>query len=201
MAARTVAVEEAAVEIKQISEQSHGVVLDLVYATVNNVAGRPIYQRPICLLHRDAAHALHTASQLARQAGLRLKIFDAFRPHEAQVMLWNSAPDKAYVADPALGSNHTRGVAVDLTLVDAEGAELDMGTGFDDMTVQSHHFRTDISAQAQAHRLQLLGIMAQAGFEHIAHEWWHYALPAAHSYPLIPSHKLHQLNPMRAHGE
>ena len=122
-----VVVEEDAVEIKQVSEQSHGVVLDLVYATANNIAGVPIYQRPICLLHRDAAHALHTASALARQAGLRLKVFDAFRPHEAQVMLWNSAPDKAYVADPALGSNHTRGVAVDLTLLDAQGAELDMG--------------------------------------------------------------------------
>lgn len=181
--------------LSQISEQSHGVVLDLVYATANNITGVPIYQRPICLLHRDAAHALHTASALARQAGLRLKIFDAFRPHEAQVMLWNSASDKAYVADPALGSNHTRGVAVDLTLVDAQGHELDMGTGFDDMTVQSHHFRTDISAQAQANRLQLLDIMEQAGFEHIPHEWWHYALPAAHSYPLIASHKLHQLNP------
>lgn len=205
MADQTVAVtadvEGVAVEIKQISEQSHGVVLDMVYATANNVAGVPIYQRPICLLHRDAAHALHTASELARQAGLRLKIFDAFRPHEAQVMLWNSAPDKAYVADPTLGSNHTRGVAVDLTLVDADGQELEMGTGFDDMTEQSHHFRTDISAQAQANRLQLLGIMEQAGFEHIPHEWWHYALPAAHSYPLIPSHKLHHLNPMRAHGQ
>lgn len=184
-----------------ITEQSHGVVLDLVYATANNIAGVPIYRRPICLLHREAAQALLRASALVQAQGLRLKIFDAFRPHEAQVLLWNSAPDKAYVADPALGSNHTRGVAVDLTLVDAQGHELDMGTGFDEMSEQSHHFRTDIAPAAQAHRALLLACMERAGFEHLPHEWWHYALPAAHAYPLIASHKLHHLNPMRDHGE
>lgn len=191
---------EAVVEIKQISEQSHGVLLDLRYASTHNIVGRPLYARAVCLLHRDAAAALWHASQAAQALGLRLKIFDAFRPQEAQQLLWEHASDKAFVADPRLGSNHTRGVAVDLTLADPSGQELDMGTGFDDMTEQSHHFRTDVSPAAQRHRERLRTLMEDAGFEHLPHEWWHYALPAAHSYPLIASARLHHLNPMRPHG-
>ena len=127
---------------------------------------------------------------------MRLKIFDAFRPHEAQVLLWDAAPDKAYVADPAMGSNHTRGTAIDLTLINAAGDELDMGTGFDDMTAQSHHFSDTVSPQAQANRLRLLDIMETAGFKHIAHEWWHYALPYHDDHALIDSSLLGDLNPM-----
>lgn len=191
---------EVVVAIEQISPASHGVVLDLRYASAHNIVGRPLYARPVCLLHRDAAAALLRASQAAQRQGWRLKIFDAFRPQEAQQLLWDYASDKAFVADPRLGSNHSRGVAVDLTLVDAcSGQELDMGTGFDDMSAQSHHFRTDVPLAAQAHREALRRLMEDAGFEHLPHEWWHYALPAAHSYPLIASRKLGHLNPMMAH--
>jgi D-alanyl-D-alanine dipeptidase len=174
----------------------HGVVLDLVYATPLNITGKPIYLRPVCLIHRDAQRCLHRAGVRAVAMGLRLKIFDAFRPHEAQVLLWEAAPDKAYVADPAIGSNHTRGVAVDLTLVDATGLELDMGTAFDDMTALSHHFCDRVSQQAQANRLLLLTLMEDAGFERVPHEWWHYALPGAEHYPLVPSTYLGALDPM-----
>ncbi len=194
------AATEVVVAIEQISLASHGVVLDLRYASAHNIVGRPLYARPVCLLHRDAAAALLRASHAAQRQGWRLKILDAFRPQEAQQLLWDHASDKAFVADPRLGSNHSRGVAVDLSLVDAaKGQELDMGTGFDDMSVQSHHFRTDVPLAAQAHREALRRLMEDAGFEHLPHEWWHYALPAAHSYPLIASRKLGHLNPMLAH--
>jgi D-alanyl-D-alanine dipeptidase len=179
-----------------ISPETHDVLLDLLYATPRNIAGRPIYARELCLLHHEAERCLREAVQNAALAGYRLKIFDAFRPHEAQVLLWDSAPDKLYVADPAIGSNHTRGTAIDLTLVDAQGEELDMGTGFDDMTLLSHHFNEQVSASAQANRLLLLRIMTDAGFEHIAHEWWHYALPGKH-YPLINHQLPDHMNPMR----
>ncbi len=180
----------------RVDPVAHGVVLDLVYATPQNITGKPIYARPICLMHRDAQKCLHQAALRAVEMGLRLKIFDAFRPHEAQVLLWNAAPDKAYVADPAIGSHHTRGVAVDLTLVNASGLELDMGTAFDDMTALSHHFSDWVSSGAQANRLLLLTIMEDAGFEHIPHEWWHYALPGADQYTLVASTHLGHLNPM-----
>ncbi len=181
-----------------VHPETHGVVLDLAYATANNIAGRPIYDRAHCLLHRDAEACLRRAVLAAAASGYRLKIFDAFRPHEAQVLLWQTAPDQAYVADPAIGSNHTRGTAVDLTLVDAQGEELDMGTGFDDMTTASHHFSTEVSVQAQANRQQLLRIMEDAGFAHLAHEWWHYALPG--HYGLIDSAVLGDLGPMSIQG-
>lgn len=180
----------------QVHPQTHGIVLDLAYATANNIVGRPIYDRAHCLLHRDAEICLRKAVLLAAASGLRLKIFDAFRPHEAQVLLWQAAPDKAYVADPAIGSNHTRGTAIDLTLVDAQGAELDMGTKFDHMADASHHFSNQVSALAQANRLLLLRVMEDAGFVHLAHEWWHYALPG--HYGLINSAALGDLNPIRA---
>lgn len=182
----------------RVTNPTHDVLLELTYATPSNVAGQTIYKRPICLIHRDADACLRLAVQGAAQAGYRLKIFDAFRPHEAQVLLWETAADKAYVADPLIGSNHTRGTAVDLTLVDASGQELDMGTAFDDMTSLSHHFCDRVSPKAQANRLLLLEIMKKAGFEPIPHEWWHYALPQWERYPLIPSDTLGPLNPMLA---
>ncbi len=179
-----------------ISPAAHHVVIDLAYATPNNVAGQVIYARPLCLLHRDAEVCLRRAVALAADSGCRLKIFDAFRPHEAQVLLWDTAPDRAYVADPAIGSNHTRGTALDLTLVDGQGDELDMGSGFDEMTELSHHFNPAVSAQAQANRLLLMRTMEGAGFAHISHEWWHYALPEPSRYPLLSSAGLGALNPM-----
>ena len=103
---------------------------------------------------------LERAIALARPLGLRLKIFDALRPSEAQWALWNARPDPEFLADPRRGSPHSRGVAVDLTLVDGAGAELDMGTGFDAFTPLSHHAATEISAAAQRNRFLLLGLMS-----------------------------------------
>lgn len=179
-----------------VAPATHDVVLDLLYATANNMTGRPIYAQPLCLLHSEAEVCLRQAVRLAQQAGVQIKIFDAFRPHEAQVLLWEAATDKAFVADPRIGSNHTRGVAIDLTLVDLQGQELDMGSGFDEMSELSHHFNPQVRPAAQTNRQLLLDIMQQAGFEPIAHEWWHYALPQAHAYGLVDSAALGALNPM-----
>lgn len=159
--------------------------LDLRYAGPDNLTGKPIYGQPVCLLHVDAAARLAAAVGLARGQGLRLAVFDAFRPIEAQWRLWEALPDPRYIADPRRGSTHSRGVAVDLTLADASGRHLDLGTPFDDMTERSHHARLDIGAEAQRNRAILLGIMAAAGWTHYAYEWWHYQLPEAHRYPLL----------------
>jgi D-alanyl-D-alanine dipeptidase len=158
----------------------------LAYATPDNVAGRPIYRadaRPY--LHPRAAECLRAAIDLARPLGLRLKIFDAYRPVAGQWALWTASPDPEFVADPAKGGPHNRGAAVDLTLVDARGRELDMGTGFDALTPLSHHGRTDVSPAAQRNRLLLLGLMTAAGFEFYANEWWHYQLFNAGDYPVV----------------
>ncbi len=169
----------------EIAAQRHQVRLEIAYATANNFTGRPVYARPGCYLHDDAAARLARAVTLARALGLRIKIFDAFRPSEAQWVLWNFRPDPEFLADPRKGSPHSRGVAVDLTLVDERGHELDMGTGFDAFTPLSHHGNTDIPAPAQKNRLLLLGLMSAAGWDFYGNEWWHYQLFEARNYPLL----------------
>src|SRR5665213_1153683 len=110
----------------EVTAESHGVVEDNAYATSDNFTGKPVYARPGCYLHPDAAAKLGSAIKLARALGLGVKIFDAFRPGEAQWVLWNFRPDPEFLADPRKGSPHSRGAAVDLTLLDATGQALDM---------------------------------------------------------------------------
>ena len=168
-----------------ITEEKHDVRLQLAYATHDNFTGKPVYRNALCYLHPDAEKSLAHAARAARQAGYYLKVFDAYRPGEAQQILFDIAQDPTFVADPKRGSHHTRGCAVDVTLTDEAGNELDMGTGFDAMQIESYHFTDGLPAQVQKNRLALLGIMLSAGFEHIPHEWWHYQLAGAKQYPLI----------------
>ena len=171
-----------------ITEPTHGVEIDLIYASSNNFTGQVIYESALCFLHPQAEAGLRKAIAAARGMGFQLKIFDAFRPQEAQEALWAVAPNPAYIADPAKGSNHTRGVAVDLTLVGADGQALDMGTPVDTMSTASHHFHAAHPVEIQLNRMKLLTIMLEAGFVHHPNEWWHYQLPDAKQFPLIDSH-------------
>ncbi len=174
----------------EITEKSHPVILDLRYATTHNFTRQKIYDNPICLVHQEVLPLLEKAIDLAKQQNLRLKIFDAFRPQGGQEKLWSICPNPMYVANPAQGSNHTRGVAIDLTLIDERGNELDMGTPFDDFTDQSHH-GAFISPHANANRYTLLGIMMSAGWDLYNNEWWHYQAFNTKSFPLIQeAHKM-----------
>jgi D-alanyl-D-alanine dipeptidase len=176
--------ERLHMELLQIAPPRHDVIVALAYATADNVLGKPIYRHPRCYLHRDAEACLAAAISLAGALGYRLKIFDAFRPSEAQWIMWNRYPQPGFFADPRKGSPHSRGVAVDLTLVDASGRELDMGTGFDDMTDRAHHACLEVSTAAQRNRALLLGLMTAAGWDFYGNEWWHYQLFHARGYPL-----------------
>lgn len=169
----------------EITEQTHGILVCMVYAGPHNLTGKPVYESDECFLHQEAEVRLRKAADIASLSGLRLKIFDAYRHPKAQEIFWNFLPDPRYFADAAQGSNHSRGVAVDLTLVDEHGQELDMGTSFDTMMELSHHFHPGLRMEAQRNRLWLLAIMTQAGFRKFDSEWWHYELPDAHKYPLI----------------
>ena len=167
-----------------IRPPEYDVDISLTYATPENVTGKPVYAHARAYLHEDAAAALARAIALAAAIGLRLKLFDVFRPTEAQWLLWNACPDPEFLADPRRGSPHSRGVAVDLTLVERDGAELDMGTGFDAFTPLSHHANPDVAASAQRNRAILLGIMTAAGWDFYRNEWWHYQLFNSRRYPL-----------------
>ena len=173
-------------DLVEIGPPAQDVELALAYATPENVTGAPIYAHARCYLHHEAAAALDRAIQLARPLGLRFRIFDAFRPSEAQWVLWNKFPDPEFVADPRRGSPHSRGAAVDLTLLDAEtGAALEMGTGFDDFRPIAHHASLGVSAEAQRNRALLLGLMTAAGWDFYRNEWWHYQLFDARRYSLV----------------
>lgn len=166
-----------------------GLAVDLRYAGERNFVGRDLYGTLDCAwLHREAAGGLERAvARLAEVApGHRLLVLDALRPHRVQVRLWDHLEGtglRQYVADPALGSIHSFGMALDATLVDAQGRELDMGSGFDEMTEMSHpklearHLASGaLSAEQHAHRELLRGVLSAGGFRGIDNEWWHFEM-------------------------
>jgi zinc D-Ala-D-Ala dipeptidase len=176
-------------QLTAIHLHDFGVDIDIKYATNNNFTGKPVYKASACYLHPDAAVCLKKAVSLASALSMRLRVYDAFRPNEAQQKLWNHTPDPNFLADPAKGSPHSRGVAIDLTLADKSGKPLDMGTAFDAFTPLSHHGCTDISPEAQTNRLVLLGLMTAAGWDFYRNEWWHYQLFNSRNYPVLSDHE------------
>jgi D-alanyl-D-alanine dipeptidase len=171
----------------RIAQPQFDVDVALAYATPENFTGQPVFTADAeAWLHPDAAACLEKAVALAKLQGWRLRIFDAFRPQAAQWALWNHTPDPDFIADPRRGSPHSRGVAVDLTILDAKGRMLEMGTPFDDFTTASHHGSTEVGTEAQKNRLLLMGLMTTAGWDFYRNEWWHYQLfDARAKYPLI----------------
>jgi D-alanyl-D-alanine dipeptidase len=170
--------------MKEIKLQN--IEISLAYATENNITGRKIYKNHIALLHEDALKRLEKASIFAKYLGYTIKIFDAFRPLYAQQALWDAFPSEEFVSHPQTGKRcHCRGIAIDLTLVDKDGTELDMFTGFDSFEETSHHDHPDVSARAARNREWLRSIMHRAGFEELQTEWWHYQLPNYENYPIV----------------
>ncbi|WP_257282735.1 D-alanyl-D-alanine dipeptidase [Endozoicomonas sp. SESOKO1] len=169
-----------------LSEKRHPVTLDIVYASSNNFTGKPVYKSNLCYLHTDALACLLKAVELLKPLNLRLKIWDAFRPLSAQKTLYKHMPDPDYVGNPEFSPcPHCRGVALDLTITDRFGRELEMGSLFDDFRPLAHHGNDLVSEEAQRNRLLLAGVMNIAGFNPLRTEWWHYQLPNLDSYPLI----------------
>ena len=174
----------------ELDPDRHGLAIGLAYAGAGNLAGAPVYGNRRCLLHRDAEPGLVRAAAWAAQCGLRLKVLDAYRPPWAQERLWQALPDPRFVASAEEGSCHTRGVAVDVTLEDLQGRELDMGVPFDAMVDEARHFHPALAPAVQRHRAVLLAVMTQAGFQASDTEWWHYQLPGARAYPLLQDDRL-----------
>jgi zinc D-Ala-D-Ala dipeptidase len=164
-----------------------GVLHDLRYGGSNNFAGRSLYGDMDCAwLRQEAADGLAQAAVwlAAHHPAWRLLVLDALRPQRVQEAIWQEVkgtPMAAYFADPARGSIHSYGMAVDVTLIDASGAEADMGTGFDEMTLASHpalhaqHLACGVLTAAQVQtRQRLHEAMVHGGFAGIQSEWWHF---------------------------
>lgn len=150
--------------------------VELKYAAEDNFTGKVIYEFSTAYLRYGTVRKLAAVQADLRELGLGLKIWDGFRPVSAQFKLWEVCPDSRYVANPEKGfSNHNRGNAVDVTLVDSEGKELPMPTDFDDFTEKADRDYSDCSEEA-ANNAQLLEIlMEKHGFSGYYKEWWHYS--------------------------
>lgn len=160
------------------------ILMDIRYATTNNFTQSRIYDCPKCLLRTEAAQALSKAHDMLKAKGLGgLKMYDCYRPAPYQQRLWNKVPNPNYVTPPSKGSMHSRGAAVDLTVVDVNGKELDMGTPYDYFGKEAHTDYTRLSPQVLNNRKLLQTVMQSVGFEGIRTEWWHFSYRKAR-YPL-----------------
>ena len=165
---------------------SPSIILDIRYATSENMMGRPLYSSSRCFLQKKSADRLHRVQMALRKRHLGLKVFDGYRPLFVQKIFWAHLPDPRFVADPAVGSNHNRGAAVDLTLIDENGRELMMPSGFDEMSERSsHNFHEGAIKALSRHREILKEAMIRQGFMPFPTEWWHFDDPEWASYPVI----------------
>jgi D-alanyl-D-alanine dipeptidase len=160
------------------------IVLDVRYAGTDNFAGRAIYPAARAYLVLPEAERLARVNARLREQGFLLKVYDAYRPFSDHVRLWELAPDKRFWAHPDRGSRHSRGAAVDCTLVTLDGREVEMPTGFDDFTRRAHRDYQGASEAARRHRAILEAAMTAEGFIPLAKEWWHFDSPVWWEYPL-----------------
>ena len=150
-------------------------VTELKYATSDNFTKQVIYNFKDAYARYGTVKKLAEAARKLEDKGYYIKIWDAYRPVSAQYRLWDVCPDPTYVANPNVGySNHTRGCAIDLTLVDANGNELLMPTTFDDFSAAADRDYSDVSVSAAEKARTLQSVMESCGFKGYYGEWWHF---------------------------
>lgn len=161
-------------DLVEVTKVAPDVVVDLRYAGTHNAFHTRMYDSQRCYLRRATALKLKSASAILSKSGLRLKLWDGYRPISVQRKMWKMEPDARFVADPKKGSNHNRGAAVDITLVDRNGRELRMPTDFDDFTSQARADYSGPSAEVRKNVRLLQSAMTSAGFHRLSTEWWHF---------------------------
>jgi zinc D-Ala-D-Ala dipeptidase len=164
------------------------IVLDLRYGTTNNFMKTVMYdERPhYTFMRQPAAKALAQVQKELLKTGYGLKIFDAYRPFAVTKKFWELVHDERYVANPAQGSGHNRGIAVDLTIISLKTKkELKMPTGFDNFTDSAHHDFMHLTDEVLKNRNLLKETMEKYGFKEFATEWWHYSLPDPEKYEVL----------------
>lgn len=159
-----------------LKDYSSDFVYDMKYATEDNFLKAKVYDCAECYLRYKTVQALIKANEIFMEKGLRIKLFDCYRPLDIQKRMWTIVSNPEYVADPAKGSIHNRGGAVDITLVNKRGKELKMGTSFDFFGPEAGHNYEDLSQKVKDNRALLKKIMTENGFNSFDSEWWHYNL-------------------------
>jgi D-alanyl-D-alanine dipeptidase len=167
--------EDPSKELVDLEEEISDIRLDVRYATEDNFMEEQLYPVAKAVLRKPAAEFLSEAQEDLKERGLELEVFDGYRPYEVTEKMWEPYQDPDFVADPAEGSRHNRGCAVDVTLVDsANGEELLMPTGYDDFTEKAAHDYGDLPEEAIRNRDLLREVMEGHGFAALETEWWHY---------------------------
>ena len=152
------------------------IFVELRYSTENNFTGQKIYDFSDVWLRYGTVKKLMLVQEELKEQGLSLKIWDGFRPTSAQFKLWEVCPDAKYVANPNNGfSSHSRGNTVDITLVNLDGSELSMPTGFDDFSKLADRDYSDCSEETTNNSLLLENLMKKHGFKPYSQEWWHFS--------------------------
>ena len=174
--------DEPLVELQRFDPR---IKLDLRYATSNNFLGRAVYAEARCFVRLPVARRLKAVQDRLEERGVGLVVFDGYRPVAVQRAMWRIMPDPDYVADPAKGSRHNRGAAVDVALVDLDGQPLPMPTEFDDFTPAAHRDAVVKDPAARANRELLTSVMEANGFVGLRTEWWHFDIENWRDYPII----------------
>ena len=160
--------------------------IELRYETNRNGVGSAVYPMGSrCLLRRGSAERLSRVQIHLEKLGFGLKIWDAYRPVSAQKALWAVKPDPRFVAPPIRGSRHNRGAAIDLTLVDREGRELPMPSGFDEFSRRAKPTYSGGTSASRKNRDTLRSAMMREGFFPDKNEWWHFNDPDWPKYRII----------------
>ncbi|MFW0790240.1 M15 family metallopeptidase [Gordonia sp. CPCC 205333] len=173
------AASEGLLDIRSIVPDA---VVDLRYATSQNFVKQRLYPpNARCLVHQSMANGLRVAASKLRATGYRLVFWDCYRPHSAQVRMYEVVPDANWVARPGnYARSHEAGRSVDVTLIVRDGHRVDMGTGFDDFTARAHAYaRAGLSAAAVGNRARLRSAMQAGGLSPYSGEWWHFDGPGA----------------------
>jgi len=178
-------VRQAQVQLVDVKKIIPDIILDIRYATANNFTGQVLYPSAECFLLEEVALALKEVQSDLKKQGYRLKVYDGYRPLSVQWKMWKVVPDPDFVADPRKGSYHNRGCAVDAGLVDMEGREVEMPTGFDDFTERANPKYQDLPPAVKEHRRILTEMMKKYGFYQGTTEWWHFVFAAAREKPVL----------------
>ncbi len=159
--------------------------VEVRYATSDNFMKEKLYPEARCLLRAEVAEKLKRVQESLKKQGLSLKIFDGYRPLSVQKKMWAKFPLEGYVANPAKGSNHNRGAAVDVTLADNDGKELAMPSLYDEFSERAHRDYAGGTEEERAHRKILEDAMKREAFVGISSEWWHFDDAEAKKYPVL----------------
>lgn len=180
-------------ELIEIKKAIPSVVLDIRYATKNNFMKEVMYKQPKAFARKPVVEQLKKIQAILNKKGYGLKIFDAYRPYAITVAFWEKASDKNFVANPAKGSKHNRGCAVDLTIIDLKtGKDVQMPTPYDSFEAAAAPHYNKLPAQVIKNRDFLIDTMQANGFKVIYNEWWHFDFNGWQNYNLmdIPFEKL-----------